>query len=306
MFSDTSLPRAAQQHQQHQQNKMARQHQQHNTLTDITDRLTQLHDSSLKDLFETINGHKSALHDLVQQARAELTALSAAGRGPPDTQQVCATYTAPPSQTQACPCVSQDHQVLTFQPLPLQDTCTQVQAQQRERTTAATEATDATTATGEGGNMCLLLLLHIQRVTSRETHTSTVATAIQVQTLANNRRCDLPCCNLPSTAQHSCAEMPATDVAVFHLEQVQQKQLLQPQDGSSGGSQPAAPQQQQLRPLLQSAAGAGRARQHPSQQLRSKRQARAASSSSRSSMTTMINKQRPLVMAAANQSIPCL
>lgn len=42
---------------------------------DITDRLTQLHDSSLKELFEAINGHKAALHDLVQHAHAELSAL---------------------------------------------------------------------------------------------------------------------------------------------------------------------------------------------------------------------------------------
>lgn len=44
-------------------------------ISDITDRLTELHDSSLKELFETIDSHKLALHDLVQQAQVELTAL---------------------------------------------------------------------------------------------------------------------------------------------------------------------------------------------------------------------------------------
>jgi hypothetical protein len=45
----------------------------------ITEQLTQLHDSSLKELFETIDGHKAALHELVQQAHAELTALVGGG-----------------------------------------------------------------------------------------------------------------------------------------------------------------------------------------------------------------------------------
>lgn len=42
---------------------------------DIADQLTQLHDNSLRELFDVIDNHKSALHDLVQQAQAELTAL---------------------------------------------------------------------------------------------------------------------------------------------------------------------------------------------------------------------------------------
>jgi hypothetical protein len=45
----------------------------------ITEQLTQLHDSSLKELFDAIDGHKAALHELVQQTHAELTALVGGG-----------------------------------------------------------------------------------------------------------------------------------------------------------------------------------------------------------------------------------
>lgn len=58
---------------------------------DITDQLTQLHDSSLKELFETINSHKSALHDLVQQAHEELTAL-VGGAPAQQHEQVSSTH----------------------------------------------------------------------------------------------------------------------------------------------------------------------------------------------------------------------
>lgn len=68
--------------------------------TSITDQLTQLHDISLKELFETINSHKSALHDLVEQARAELTALVG---GPQSQQQVCVCLSSTMPITQSCP-----------------------------------------------------------------------------------------------------------------------------------------------------------------------------------------------------------
>lgn len=66
---------------------------------DITDRLTQLHDSSLKELFEAINGHKAALHDLVQHAHAELSALVGRAEAQPvmhlqllSTRQLCGMH----------------------------------------------------------------------------------------------------------------------------------------------------------------------------------------------------------------------
>lgn len=55
---------------------------------EITARLTQLHDTSLRELFEAINGHNTALHGLVQQAHAELSALVGRAAPPPDSNQV--------------------------------------------------------------------------------------------------------------------------------------------------------------------------------------------------------------------------
>ena len=67
--------------------------------SDVSAGLTQLHDSTLKELFETIDCHKSALHDLVQQAQAELIALVG----------------SPEQQVQYC-CDDQDSSRFTLQP----------------------------------------------------------------------------------------------------------------------------------------------------------------------------------------------
>lgn len=56
--------------------------------SEITEQLTALHESSLVELFESINGHKAALHELVQQAHAELTALVSGGAASTGAEQV--------------------------------------------------------------------------------------------------------------------------------------------------------------------------------------------------------------------------